>query len=219
MTSFPAQLDIFRIPASSNPPAAIVVLLHGWGGNTQDLAEVTRYLRLPQVQFYLPSAPFPHPYNPAGSMWYGFPESYAFLPDDPFRPGDDGAISQRLLQDWLQALPKQTGIPLDRTLLGGFSQGGAMTLTVGLSLPLAGLMVMSGFLHAAPVLAQPPTAPILMVHGRQDAIVPLATAHATQTMLQDLNAALEYHELDMGHEINPDALQLMRQFIQATLEL
>jgi phospholipase/carboxylesterase len=211
------QLNIVTIPANTDPSPGVVVLLHGWGGNVQNLAEIAQYLRLPQFQFYLPSAPFPHPYNPDGSMWYGFPDQYSFDQNDPFRPGEDRATSHHLLTEWLQILPEKTGIPLSRTILGGFSQGGAMTLDVGLSLPLAGLMVMSGFLHAPPTIDHPPSMPILMVHGRQDAVVPLATAHRARATLQQLDANLDYQELDMGHEIDLDALQFMRQFIKARL--
>jgi len=213
----PSQLDIVTISANTDPPQGVVVLLHGWGGNVQDLADIAHYLRLPHLQFYLPSAPFPHPYNPDGSMWYGFPYNYSFDQNDPFRPGDDLTTSRYLLTEWLQNLPEKTGIPLNRTLLGGFSQGGAMTLDVGLSLPLAGLMVMSGFLHTPPTIDHAPATPIFMVHGRQDAVVPLATAQRARATLQHLNANLDYQELDMGHEIDLDALQFMRQFIQSRL--
>lgn len=213
------HLHITTIAATCDPPQGAVVLLHGWGGNVQDLAAIAQYLCLPQLQYYLPSAPFPHPYNPVGRMWYSFPNNYQFSPEDPFQPGDDLTTSRHLLTDWLQTLPEKAGVPLSRTLLAGFSQGGAMTLDVGLALPLAGLLVMSGFLHTVPAGDRQPKAPILMVHGRQDAVVPLAVARYARDCMQSLGATLAYQELDIGHEIDPEALQLMRQFIQDRLDL
>lgn len=91
-----------------------------------------------------------------------------------------------------------------------------MTLDVGLSLPLAGLMILSGYQHAA---LKPGTTvpPILMVHGRQDAVVPLAAAQKAKANLAGLAIAIDYHEFDMGHEIAPIVLNKMYEFAQKTL--
>ncbi len=88
-----------------------------------------------------------------------------------------------------------------------------MTLDVGLNLPLAGLICMSGYLHRAPQEVEPPLPSILIVHGRQDTVVPLNAAHRVRDYLLNLGAPMQYKEFDMGHEIQPDALEVIREFI------
>jgi phospholipase/carboxylesterase len=57
---------------------------------------------------------------------------------------------------------------------------------------------------------------VLMVHGRQDQVVPLAAAHQAREQLQLLGIPVHYRELDMGHEVQPQVLRLMQSFIEET---
>lgn len=209
------MLNTVKIPAKSGNPKGSIVMLHGWGANAQDVAFLCALVDLPDVQFLLPDAPFPHPYSTVGKMWYDL--SNANFQTD-FTQQSDLQTSRKALTDWLNSLEQETGIPLDRTILGGFSQGGAMTLDVGLSLPLAGLMILSGYQHGAlhPAAKNPP---ILMVHGRQDQVVPLAAAHRAKANLEQVKASIDYREFDMGHEISPSVLNEIYTFVQKTLHL
>ena len=178
----------------------LLIVLHGWGDNGQNLAGLAPGLALPTYQCLFPNAPFPHPQMPGGLAWYDL-STQVGLPD-----------SRQQLQDWILSLPAQTGVPLAQTVLAGFSQGGAMTLEVGLSLPLAGLVVLSGYLHPdTPIPATPP--PVLMVHGRQDLVVPLQAAQTARTTLAQARVTVDYHEFDGGHEVGPEILGLVRQFV------
>lgn len=121
--------------------------------------------------------------------------------------------SQELLTEWLQSLENVTSIPLSSTILAGFSQGGAMTLDVGLTLPLAGLASLSGYLHRTPQNLEPPLPSVLIVHGKQDNVVPLSAAHRLRDYLLTVGVPLQYKEFDMAHEIRPEALAVIREFI------
>lgn len=202
-------------PKSGQPAKGTIVILHGWGANAQDVLSLAIYLNLPDYQLVFPDAPFPHPYNPVGKAWYDFPDRYEFLGTPEFADRPDLVSSRQQLTDFLQAFSEQSSIPLSRTVLGGFSQGGAMTLDVGLSLPLAGLMVLSGYLHA-PVQPQS-SPPILMVHGTLDTVVPLRSAQRARDSLRSLNLNVRYHEYEMGHEIQPIVLHEAQTFIQEVL--
>ncbi|MEO1132608.1 MAG: hypothetical protein AAFX40_07875, partial [Cyanobacteria bacterium J06639_1] len=116
-----ASLQVEWISTSHREQEGIaqIVLMHGWGANAFDLMPLARELDLPSCDFGFPNAPLPHPQIPDGRAWYDL-ENGAGL-----------AESAALLQDYLLKLPEQTGVPLSRTVLGGFSQGGAMTLRVG----------------------------------------------------------------------------------------
>jgi phospholipase/carboxylesterase len=180
----------------------LIVALHGWGANADDLAEIAPMLRLDNYQFIFPEAPFPHPNAPNGKMWYDLQdfEAKAGLPK-----------SQDLLVEFLQALPEHTGLPLAKTILLGFSQGGAMTLDIGSRFPLAGLVCLSGYLHGELKVGSIP--PVLIAHGRQDYVVPIAAARSTHDRLLSLGATVYYQEYDMGHEIRPQVLARIREFV------
>ena len=216
MIEEPVSLNAIAIPPKSGKtPTGLIVVLHGWGANAQDVAFLCSMLELPAHQFMVPNAPFPHPYGIGGKMWYDLSNSLTFGSD--ISTQRDLVTSRQLLIDWLISLESSTGVPLSRTMLSGFSQGGAMTLDVGLHLPLAGLMVLSGYLHGAVSPQESVYPPILMVHGRQDSVVPLSAARSAYDRLLALNATITYKEFDMGHEISPLVLNEMQQFIQKTI--
>ncbi|NEP00590.1 MAG: alpha/beta hydrolase [Symploca sp. SIO2E9] len=196
-------------PANSQTPTKLLVCLHGFGANAQDLVSFAPLLNLPDYQFMFLDAPFPYPNLPGGRMWYD-------LNSKDFQ----GLTSSRqILRDWLKSSESRTGVPLSRTILSGFSQGGAMTLDVGLTLPLAGLVSLSGYLHSQPEPAAGKSfPPVLIVHGKQDQVVPLAAAVHARDSIKALGVEeLKYQEFDMGHEIQPAVLDLMRSFILDTI--
>ncbi|MBM0743303.1 alpha/beta hydrolase [Phormidium sp. CLA17] len=204
-------------PKSGQPPQGVIVLLHGWGSNCQDIAALANYMDLPDYQLMFPDAPFPHPYNPVGKMWYALPQDYSFLGKPEFGDRADLSTSRQRLIEFLTHLTQTSNVPLSRTILGGFSQGGAMTLDVGVRLPLAGLMILSGYLHAPLQPPQTPLPPTLMIHGRQDQVVPLPAAHQARARLQALGVTPQYQEYDMGHEIQPMVLNQMQSFVKELL--
>ena len=205
MGSKPLSLTFVSVlPENGLPPQHLLVLLHGWGADANDLSPLASILNLPTYQSIFPNAPFPHPQFSWGRAWYDLErQDYRGL-----------AECRQVLHAWLLSLEAETGIPLERTILGGFSQGAAMALDVGLSLPVAGLCSLSGYLHfqPQPLPSSPP--PIFMVHGQQDMVVPIQAAHQARNELKAIAAQVEYHELAMGHEIPQLVLQLLKTFIE-----
>ena len=201
------------------PPGAgeqLIVLLHGWGANAQDVAGLISAINMvaPPVRALLPNAPFSHPMVPGGRAWYSFPASYDFRKGHDFAAQADLQESRQRLLNWMRSLPEQTGIPLEKTVMGGFSQGGAMTLDVGPQLPLAAMLILSSYSHA-PISKCTTPRPVLVIHGRQDPVVPLTKALETKAQLENQGLAVTYHEFDMGHEVSLDALKIARQFCLA----
>jgi phospholipase/carboxylesterase len=210
-------LQSLSIPSQTEPAKGLLVVLHGWGANAQDVASLASYMMLPDYCMAFPDAPFTHPYSEAGRMWYSFPETYSFQSSPDFGDQPQLQESRRQLMEWLRSLESITGVALEQTVLAGFSQGGAMTLDVGLYLPLKALIVLSGYLHA-PIAPRPSAAPpVLMVHGRQDPVVPVAAAVQAKQQLMAMGVAVNYEELDMGHEIQLSVLKLMKSFIAERL--
>ncbi|MGA1601140.1 MAG: alpha/beta hydrolase [Prochlorothrix sp.] len=200
---------LWKTVRPTGTPQGQVVLLHGWGANCEDLLGIVPPLDLPHLVFCSPDAPMPHPHAPMGRMWYDL--------ESPQWTGLSQSRSQLL--HWLTQLEQSTQVPLHKTVLVGFSQGAAMTLDVGLRLPVAGLVMLSGYLHPELVLDRPaPSPPVLVIHGSFDAVVPIAAAQDTQDFLQEITT-YTYRELAMGHEINLEAIAAVRQFIATLLPL
>jgi phospholipase/carboxylesterase len=197
-------LEFLKFP-SQTEPQGLVVTLHGWGADANDVASLFPHFNLPNYQFLFPHAPYPYPYGTSGKAWYDLRSEnmFAGLPE-----------SRQLLIDWLLSLENETGIPLNRTILSGFSQGGAMTLDVGLNLPLAGLVVMSGYLHpSVKTLEKRDFSPTLIMHGTQDQVVPIEDAIKAKEVTENLGVNVEYHEFEMGHEIGLEMLNVFRNFV------
>ncbi|MCC3408985.1 MAG: alpha/beta hydrolase [Microcoleus sp. PH2017_10_PVI_O_A] len=195
-------------PTTDRKPAALIVALHGWGANARDLTALAPAFNLPDYQFVFPDGPFPHPQVTGGKAWYDLANKDA-----------RGLVeSRQLLRELLLSLESSTGVPLSRTILGGFSQGGAMTLDVGLTLPLAGLICLSGYLHSSisPV-AGSALPPVLIVHGTQDSIVPVSAAVRSRESFTAWGAPVQYREFNMGHEILPEVVDVMRSFVVETV--
>jgi phospholipase/carboxylesterase len=205
-----SQLKIISFPANTPTPAGTIVLLHGWGANHHDLGELAPYFNLPEYQFLFPNGIFDHDFSDDGKMWY----SFTGAGDLTDRSIAQLATSRQVLSDWIQTLPDTTGVPLDRTWIAGFSQGGAMTLDIGLDLPVAGLIVMSGYLH--PDRPKPMTIapPVSIVHGKQDDVVPITAARMGRDKLTQWGVDVQYQEFEMGHSIVPEVLSVVRDFVR-----
>ena len=182
----------------------LLVMLHGWGANYKDLTGLGQMLDLPGFGYLFPNAPFKHPQVPDGRAWYA-------LETDDYAGIDE---SRQLLFEWLNALPANTNVPLSKTYVAGFSQGGAMTLDVALSLPVAGICSMSGYLHYEPQPSPENKPPVLIVHGKQDPVVPITEAINARDKLAATGLQVQYQEFDMGHEITPAVLELLQKFIK-----
>ncbi|MEM9926365.1 MAG: dienelactone hydrolase family protein [Cyanobacteria bacterium P01_D01_bin.50] len=208
------DLDLIEVPPTTGETAAkgLIVILHGWGANAEDVASIVPFLQLPEYHFVFPNAPFPHPHSPIGRAWYDLSRDNMY---------EGLTESRKLLIDCLQSLENSTGIPLKQTILSGFSQGGAMTLDVGLKLPCSGLISMSGYLHSDMQNFATPRQnflpPVLIMHGKQDEVVPVSAAQKTRDVLELQAVPLEYHEFDGGHQISSQMLDVARTFILSNL--
>ena len=182
-----------------------LVLLHGWGADADDLLDLGELLVGPQVSVVALRAPEPHPFG-SGRQWYGLqPIDWSQL------PGAREALQQRLAA-------MAGSVPMESTVLLGFSQGGAMALDVGSTLPLAGIVACSGYPHEG---WQPAggTAPVLLSHGREDPVVPFAASEEVQRRLQEAGTAAELLAFEGGHTIEASVLPQISAFVRQQLNL
>ena len=210
-------------PAASGPADSIVVFLHGYGADGADLIGLAEPLapHLPDTRFFAPDAPQRSEANPMGYQWFPIP----WLDGTPEAEARAAAVrSFALLDRWLDALPGETGIGPERTVLVGFSQGAMMALHVGLrrTAALAGIVGFSGRLLepealAGEIVTRPP---VLLIHGDVDPVVPFESLGLAETALRAAGIeTLTHVSRGVGHGIAPDGLTLALQFIQARLGL
>ena len=195
-------------------PKSTIVILHGLGASATDFVPVARELDLRaigDVRFVFPFAPV-QPVTINGGM--SMPSWYDILGADLVRREDEPSL--RASGVAVQALIDREiakGVPPSRIVLGGFSQGCAMTLLTGLRAPrrLAGLLGMSGYLPLAAATAAERSdanrdVPIFLGHGRMDPVVPFARGTATRDALVELGHPVEWHDYPMQHAVSQEEI-------------
>ena len=195
-------------------PKSTIIILHGLGASATDFVPVARELdlrALGDVRFVFPFAP-EQPVTINGGM--SMPAWYDILGADLVRREDEPSL--RASGVALQALIDREitkGVPASRIVLGGFSQGCAMTLLTGLRAPqrLAGLLGMSGYLPLAATTAAERSeanrgVPVFLGHGRMDPVVPYTRGTATRDALVELGYPVEWHEYPMQHSVSQEEI-------------
>jgi len=176
-----------------------LVLLHGWGADADDLIELGRQLCGERRQLLALRAPQPHP-GGFGRQWYDLQN-----PSWPDLPQALLALRARL-----GALGRS--LPLEHTVLLGFSQGAAMALDGGSELALEGIVSCSGYPHPG-WQAKPAMAKVLLTHGKNDPVVPYAASEELLRLLQLQQARVELVSTAGQHGIDAELLPTIRRFI------
>jgi phospholipase/carboxylesterase len=195
--------------ATGDHPEAAVIWMHGLGADGNDFVPIVRELDLsecPAIRFIFPHAEtMPVTINNGYVMraWYDI------LGMDLVRREDEIGLRKSQQQiEQLIAREIERGIPAERIILAGFSQGCAMTLQTGLRYPkkLAGMLCLSGYLPLADkLLAERSEAnrstPIFMAHGRVDPVVQIARAETSRDFLTSLGYTIEWKDYSMPHSV------------------
>ncbi len=222
------NLETIELQTRETPRFSLLVL-HGLGADGNDFVPVVQALDLTPVlalgglRVVLPSAPqIPVTINGGMRMraWYDIRHGDLSQRED----ADGLRVSQQLVEDLIAREEREFGIPPERVVLMGFSQGCAMTLMTGLRYPkrLAGLVGLSGYL---PVLATTEAerhdanarTPIFLAHGSSDGVVVPARAQASLEELRRLGYEVEWHEYPMAHEVSADEIQDLTAWLVKTL--
>ena len=183
-------------PHAGGAPGHLVILLHGYGADGNDLIGLAPVLAplMPDAVFHAPNAPYPCDGNPMGFQWFGISRL------DPQATAAGVRSAAPFVEAFLDDTMARYGLDESKTVLVGFSQGTMMALHVGLrrAWPLAGIVGFSGMLAAPESLeveirSRPP---VLLVHGDSDEMLP---AVLTQRAAQ----ALEANGVQVGVHIAP----------------
>jgi phospholipase/carboxylesterase len=206
---------IERPPAAA--PRGLLVLHHGRGSDERDLIGLGEILD-PARELHLvtPRAPLALPGAP-GFHWYlvprvGFPDPQTF------------EAARAALAEFHDELFSRTGIGPERTVLGGFSMGCAMSHALALSAERpapAGILGFSGFIPRVPgwepALEDRPGLRAFIAHGSRDPVIAVELGRLAAQTLSDAGMAVEYRESDVGHQIDPAVLPAAAEWLARTL--
>jgi phospholipase/carboxylesterase len=202
-----------------------VIWLHGLGADGGDFAPLVPELQLPEhlpVRFIFPHAPkIPVTINNR----YVMPAWYDILSLAVERHADTAGIDESAKK--IHALiehEKERGIPANKIILAGFSQGAVMALTAGLTYPerLGGIIALSGYLpYHDEVLQKTPLAnqsiPIFLAHGTNDTVVPYSLGEIVLHLLQKNHYSVDWHAYQMAHSVCADEIRDIAHFIERVI--
>ena len=215
-----AALDGPRLAPQSGPAQQLVVFLHGYGADGNDLIEIGRAWQqlLPHAAFVSPHAPEPCSQAPVGRQW--FPLTFRD-PNERWR-GVNKAAPQ--LKQFIDAELARHKLPPSALALVGFSQGTMMALHVGLRRATAPAAIVgySGILVTPPqqadleafassITSRPP---VLLVHGDRDDLIPVQALFQAAQGLAALELCVEWHlSPGVGHGIDAEGLRHGGEFL------
>jgi phospholipase/carboxylesterase len=215
-----AELDGPRLEPRTGAARQLVVFLHGYGADGNDLIDIGRAWQghLPQAAFVSPHAPEPCGQAPMGRQWFNL----TFRDPNERWVGVNKAAP--VLERFLDAELKRRDLPASALALVGFSQGTMMALHVGLRRAVAPLAIVgySGLFvvppdgkpeaFAAEVKSRPP---ILLVHGDQDDLIPAQALFLASNGLASLGIPVQWHlSAGIGHGIDQEGLRHGGEFLQ-----
>ena len=211
-------LDGPRLPPVSGTTRQLVVLLHGYGADGNDLIGLARHWQeaLPDAAFVSPHAP--ERCGMAGSGYQWFPLTRV----DPHETtrGTEGAAP--VLDAFLDAELQRHNLTPDRLALVGFSQGTMMSLHVGLrrKIPPAAIVGFSGMLVAPEKMpAVAANIPVLLTHGETDQVIPPAALFISAAALGAAGLTVQWHlSPGLGHGIDEVGLTIAAYFLREAFQ-
>ncbi|CAK0740323.1 Carboxylesterase 1 [Gammaproteobacteria bacterium] len=202
---------------------AAVIWMHGLGADGYDFVDIVPDLGLTPrgVRFIFPHAPhrsitINHGY--VMRAWYDVRTAEFTERED--RAGLD---SSRESIEVLIRREAERGIPPNRIVLAGFSQGGAVALHTLLQNRLAGVLALSTYLPLAHSAASEVTlednrTPVLMMHGIKDTVIPITLGRSSRQQLETMGYPVQWLEYPMGHEVSIEQIEVIRTFLRKVLD-
>jgi phospholipase/carboxylesterase len=211
------KLMQFAERAAAGEPEGLLVLHHGRGTDERDLLGLADVLDPGgRLQVVTPRAPLTLPSSP-GYHWY-------LVPRVGYPDRDTFDAARAALAEFHDGLWERTGIAPAQTVLGGFSMGAVMSyaMALGADRPaVAGILAFSGFLPIVegwePSFDDRLGTGAFVAHGRRDPIIEIRFGRRAHEALEAGGLTVEYHESDVGHQINPGEVPAAVEWLHETI--
>jgi phospholipase/carboxylesterase len=204
-----------RVRPAAGVPEGALVLFHGRGADEHDLFPVLDLMD-PERRLVGATPRGPLSLPPGGAHWYvlggiGTPEATSFY------------ASYAAAGEWLARFLAEHEVGFDRLVLGGFSQGGVMGYSLGLggSRPRpAAIVALSSFVPSVEGFEldlSPPLPPVAIGHGTLDNVIGVEWGRRARALLEEAGAEVLYHETPMFHQIDPEFVREIAEWLQPAL--
>lgn len=202
-----------QMPRNERQNSPLLILMHGFGSNEEDLFEYAQYM---PEDYMVISVRAPYTISEGSYKWY----------DVDFSTGKliyDVAVAEKsrlLLLDFIDVLKKKHQFDAKSIYLGGFSQGAIMSFSVGLTRPdkVKGVLALSGRVldeikGKIDEKRDFSTFKALVIHGKEDKVLPIEYARQSKTLLDSLKINTAYHEMPYAHTTSEETVRLMIDFL------
>ncbi len=209
LVQFPASVESQR----TNPLCPTILTLHGRGSNEQDLIGLASHL--PEGLLWI---------SPRAPLTLG-PDSYEWYRVRIIGRPDPAQVTSALetIDHFIDEILSVYPIDPNKLFLLGFSQGSLLSMCYALEHPsrIAGVIAQSGYIPGHINLEINETEvrnrPFILIHGTQDTMIPIEWGRASRDRLQTLGVNLTYHELQMGHTVSLDSLEMISEWLENQL--
>jgi phospholipase/carboxylesterase len=212
-------VHLVRNPLVESKTPPLLLLLHGVGSNEHDLFSLAPYL---DRRLLILSLRAPYTLAPGSYAWF----QVDFTPQGSVIDPAQAEASRKALIAFINEAVPAYGADPKQVYLMGFSQGAIMSASVTLTQPelIAAAVLMSGRIlpQVEPLIAPPEKLqglPFLVVHGTADTVLPISHGRASRQLLSSLPVQLEYREYPMGHEVSPESLNDVANWLSAHLDM
>lgn len=197
-------------------PKILIILLHGWGSNGDDLIQLAPLFskHFPDAYFISPNGPEVCPQNPfGGRQWFGLDINNDGTINRENMPQKVSAASEHVL-NFINYWQDKFSITSENTYLIGFSQGSMVALECGSKNKIGGLLCYSGsFINNKHTLTKEHK--IMLIHGELDETIPIKSMIKAKSDLTELGADVTSHSCkNLGHSINEEGIEIGIEFIK-----
>ena len=195
---------IVRAAKSSNEKAPLLILLHGYGSNEEDLFSFAS--ELPE-EFFIVSVRAPYDLQPYGHSWY---DIHFTADNDKFSNDEQAKQSVNLISEFIDYACKTYAVDSNNVTLLGFSQGTILSYAVALTYPkkVKNIVALSGYINEKIISEDMTTKDhsnldVYISHGSVDQVIPNTWANKAPEFLNNLNIKNSYREFPVGHGVAP----------------
>lgn len=218
MSDFPELSGPEAAPASGGPAKQLIIFVHGYGANGEDLISLSRYYAqvAPDAAFIAPDAPYRCDGAPMGFQWYD-----VWMKDPAERLAAIRSTGE-IFDNFVTGQLARHGLSEDKLVLIGFSQGTMMSLFTAprRENAIAGIVGYSGRMESpdtlkAEIRSKPP---VVMVHGDSDELLAVSEMETAAATLRDCGVEIDTHiRPGLGHGIDEEGIRVGLAFVQNVL--